>query len=340
MAYKEGKDLKAFDVRLADYNMRGQWTADARRDQGVGGTWHGDVWETAPPSDAHLWNWDKVEPLLVASTEALPETLTARRSLIFNNPSLPFGTTNAMVMGIQMIMPGELAWAHRHTISALRFVIEGHPDLFTVVEGDVCPMETNDLVLTPNWHWHDHHNNSPNRAVWLDVLDGPLVAALKQTLFENYGEDQQPVRNQAPDDDMRYPWADMAARLDAMGDGDASVHDGYAIEYTNPKTGGSVMPTLGCGINELPAGFEGAPHRHSSSAVYFVVSGAGQTRVGDVTLDWGPRDSFTVPAWAIHSHINASKNEPATLFTVSEAPALRALGLYREDPAPNGSGTS
>lgn len=340
MAYKEGKTLEAFDAQLADYNMRGQWTADARRDQGADGTWHGDVWETYPPGEAHLWNWDKVETLLEAACEALPESLTARRSLTFDNPGLQRGTTNTMVMGIQMIMPGELAWAHRHTISALRFVIEGHPDLFTVVDGEVCPMENNDLVLTPNWHWHDHHNNSPNRALWLDVLDGPLVAALKQTVFENYGDDQQPVRNEPSDGNLHFSWAGMAARLDAMGDAEASVHDGYALEYRHPKTGGSVMPTLGCWVKSLPAGFEGAPHRHSSSAVYFVVSGAGQTRVGDVTLDWGTRDCFTVPAWATHSHINASKSEPATLFSVSDAPALRALGLYREDPAPDGSGTS
>jgi gentisate 1,2-dioxygenase/1-hydroxy-2-naphthoate dioxygenase len=222
----------------------------------------------------------------------------------------------------------------------LRFVIEGHPDLYTVVNGEVCTMEKNDLVLTPNWNWHDHHNNSPSRAIWLDVLDGPMVAALKQTLFENYGEDQQPVRNEAASGELHFPWADMAKRLDDMSDGDISDHDGKALEYRHPKTGGAVFPTLGCWINELPAGFEGAPHRHSSSAVYFVVSGAGQTRVGDVTLDWGERDSFTVPAWATHSHINVSKSEQAMLFSASEAPALQALGLYREDPAPDGSGTS
>lgn len=340
MAYKEGKTLEAFDARLADYNMRGQWTADARRDQGADGSWHGDVWETKPPGEAHLWRWDQVEALLEDSCEALPESLTARRSLMFDNPGLQLGTTNTMVMGIQMIQPGELAWAHRHTISALRFVIEGHPDLFTVVDGEVCPMETHDLVLTPNWHWHDHHNNSPNRALWLDVLDVPLVAALKQTVFENYGEDQQPVRNEAGGGTLHFPWDDMAARLAAMTEAEASPHDGFAIEYRHPKTGGPVMATLGCWVQNLPAGFEGAPHRHSSSAVYFVIAGAGRTRVGDVTLEWGERDCFTVPAWASHSHGNDSNSETATLFSVSDAPALQALGLYREVPAPDGSGIS
>ena len=52
----------------------------------------------------------------------LEESFTARRSLLFNNPGLPTGgTTHTLLMGIQMIKPGEIAWAHRHTLAAIRF---------------------------------------------------------------------------------------------------------------------------------------------------------------------------------------------------------------------------
>jgi gentisate 1,2-dioxygenase len=94
------------------------------------------------------------------------------------------------------------------------------------------------------------------------------------------------------------------------------------------------MATLGCGISKLPAGYAGAPHRHSSSNVYLVVEGTGRITVGDDVFDWGPRDCFVVPAWATHSLANASAAEAAILFTATDAPALEALGLHHQEPAP------
>ncbi|MCH6578433.1 MAG: cupin domain-containing protein [Proteobacteria bacterium] len=335
MAYGEGETLEAFDAKLAGAHMRGQWTSDARRDEGKGGAWQGDLWEPAVRGEAHVWKWQDTEAFLDQSADAIPESFTARRSLMFTNPGLERSITHTMNVGVQLIKPGELAWAHRHSISALRFVIEGHPDLFTVADGEVCPMEDHDLVLTPGWHWHDHHNRSKGRAIWLDVLDGPLVGALNQTVFENYGEKQQPIRNDPPSGLLRYPWKRMEAGLKEMTEKQASPHDGLALEYRHPETGGSLLPTLGCRVQSLPPGFEGASHRHSSSEVYLVISGAGRTEVGDTMLEWGERDCFVVPAWAPHAHANGSGSEAAVLFAVDDAPALRALGLYRQDPATN-----
>ena len=298
MAYGEGETLEAFDAKLAGAHMRGQWTSDARRDEGKGGAGQGDLWEPAVRGEAHVWKWQDTEAFLDQSADAIPESFTARRSLMFTNPGLERSITHTMNVGVQLIKPGELAWAHRHSISALRFVIEGHPDLFTVAEGEVCPMEDHDLVLTPGWHWHDHHNRSKGRAIWLDVLDGPLVGALNQTVFENYGEKKQPIRNDPPSGLLRYPWKRMEAGLKEMTEKQASPHDGLALEYRHPETGGSLLPTLGCRVQSLPPGFEGASHRHSSSEVYLVISGAGRTEVGDTMLEWGERDCFVVPAWA------------------------------------------
>ncbi len=152
--------------------------------------------------------------------------------------------------------------------------------------------------------------------------------------MQNFGERQQAVKNAPPPPTLHFPWFDMAERLEAIADADADPHDGVMVDYSHPETGGAVMTTLGCGIRRLPPGFAGAPHRHSSSSIFLVVEGKGRTTVGDTVLEWAPRDCFVVPAWAPHAHANASAAETAILFTVTDAPALEALGLHRQDPAP------
>ena len=84
-----------------------------------------------------------------------------RRVLILENPGLPGQSriTNSLFAGLQMILPGEVAPAHRHTPSALRFIIEGH-GAYTAVEGERTLMEPGDFVITPPWTWHDHGNES------------------------------------------------------------------------------------------------------------------------------------------------------------------------------------
>jgi gentisate 1,2-dioxygenase len=331
MAYEKGNTLDVFNDDLAAANMRGQWQSDDRRDSGVGGAWQGDVWEPHLRGKPHIWKWANTEKLLEQSGDAIEESFTARRSLIFANPGLDRFTTHTMNVGVQMIKPGELAWAHRHTISAMRFVIEGHPDLYTVVDGAKCTMETSDLVLTPNWQWHDHHNQSGGRAIWLDVLDGPLVGALNQGIFENFGEDQQTVRNDLAPTQLCYAWKDMQAALERLVDDDISPFEGHAVAYSNPETGGPVLRTLEPSIQRLPAGFQGSARRQSSSAVYFVIEGEGRTEVEGQTIKWGARDCFALPAWATHAHFNDAADADALIFRVTDRPALEALGLYREN---------
>lgn len=331
MSYEKGANLEAFNEELAAGHMRGQWISDDRRDAGVGGAWKGDVWEPAQRGKPHLWKWANTKRFLDQACDAVPQSFTARRSLIFINPGLERSITHTLNVGVHVIKPGELAWAHRHTISALRFVIDGNPNLHTVVDGVPCPMETGDLVLTPNWQWHDHHNGADERVYWVDVLDGPLVNALNQTIFENYGEDRQPVRNDLSPARLRYPWAETRSALDSMGERELSPHDGHAMVYADPETGGAPMKTIEPAVQRLPAGFAGAAHRHSASTVYFVMAGTGRTEADGVTLEWGPRDCFVIPAWAPHAHTNLAADEDALLFRVSDRPALEALGLYREE---------
>src|SRR3954464_12332704 len=155
--------MAEFDAKLAQSNIRGQWKSEVFLSASLDGP--------KPAGRTMRWTWAEMAALLEEAGRVMPESMSARRSLIFANPDLRIGTTHTINAGIQMIMPGELAWAHRHSIAALRFVIQGDPALCTIVNGERCVMEDNDLVLTPNWSWHDHHNSARRPGYWLDVLD-------------------------------------------------------------------------------------------------------------------------------------------------------------------------
>ncbi|MCZ6489601.1 MAG: cupin domain-containing protein [Acidobacteria bacterium] len=332
----EKKSLEQFDAELAKHQLRGQWKADELLVQTIGGP--------KPAGSPYVWKWSAVHPLLLEACNVLPESFTARRHLGFMNPALERGgATHTIRMGLQMVRPGEIAWAHRHTIAALRFVVAGSKQAYTVVDGEVCPMENYDLILTPQWSWHDHHNKSGENIIWLDVLDASLIAALNATFYEPYGEKRQQAKRSGEGDyvpeqagarqpPLRYPWSETEKLLQKMAHLEGSAYDGLSLEYVNPMTGGPALPTLGCWVQMLRPGESTQAHRHISSAVYFVVRGEGETVVGDERLEWNRHDSFAVPNWSWHRHINRSKTDAAILFSVNDTPVFQALGLYREEP--------
>jgi gentisate 1,2-dioxygenase len=216
-------------------------------------------------------------------------------------------------------------------------------------------MRPGDMVLTPNWAWHDHGNESDGPMIWLDGLDIPLVNKLDVPFFETPGEDRQEL-TEADDASMHayalgrlnpgwktwdkryapivnYPWAQTERVLaETARDTDGSPADGVLFRYTNPLDGGPPLPTMGCSVQLLKPGTHTDAHRHTSSAVYHVVRGHGRSIVDGVELAWGPRDTFAVPGWAVHEHVNAGDGD-AVLFSFTDEPVLRALDLYREAPA-------
>lgn len=339
------KTLAQFDAELKDAFMLGQWTyehmlqahADGPKSYGV----------------PYIWTWDKVYPKIMESCVMLPRSNDARRNLSFRNPATDGRpATQTISVGMQAVVPGEICWAHRHSIDALRFAIKGSPSLYTVVDGEVMPMETGDLVLTPAYSWHDHHNESEDVGIWLDVLNTGMMFALNQIFYEEYGEEMQPRRTRASDyqevrggpvrpawEDLprstmpyRYAWRDVERTLRRFHDADGSPYDDILLRYANPFTGGPTFHTMDAYIQQLRPGFEGQPHRQTSSAVYHVIEGEGRTIVGDEELSWKSGDTFCVPHWISHRHINASASHEALMFAVSDVPALSALGLYREEP--------
>jgi gentisate 1,2-dioxygenase len=132
--------------------------------------------QPSSPMRAAHWSYEAIRPLLLRAGKCISAEEAVRRVLILENPGAP-GTaciTDTLYAGLQMILPGELAPAHRHTQSAFRFVLEGH-GAFTTVGGERFDMHPGDLILTPNLEWHEHGHAGEDPVVWLDGLDIPLA---------------------------------------------------------------------------------------------------------------------------------------------------------------------
>jgi gentisate 1,2-dioxygenase len=336
-------DLEAFYEKVQGLNMRPLWLSPGSGSE---------------PSDRVKpmhWRWSDIRACMVEAGELMPvgSADAERRVLSLQNPSIPSGrgSTQTIQAAVQMIHKGDRAPSHRHTIAAIRFIIEGSGAV-TIVDGEPLVMEPGDFLLTPSWTWHGHLKETDGDMFWLDVLDAPLVASQGWTFYEEYpGEDLQPPAV-GPDDSLRrlglpgmrpltyrpngkaysplftYKWSEARPALDRLSDSDASPFDGRAIRYVNPITGGPIMPTLDATLQLLRPGEETRAHRHTSSSIYYVAEGLGCSQVADQTINWETGDVFAVPNWARHAH--QAGGSGAVLFSISDQPVLDALELYRE----------
>lgn len=305
-------------------------------------------------AEPYLWRFADLRPHLLRAGELVSTKEAERRVFMMVNPGLAgqAAATSTLYAGMQLILPNEIARAHRHSPAALRVVVEGH-GAYTTVEGERCLMEPGDLILTPSWTWHDHGNHTTEPMIWLDGLDIPLVTALDAIFTEHHTREQAGVYK--PDDAstrlysqaglrpasaatetapfsplLHYAWKRVAAALEALPDSAATPYDDLLLDYTNPHTGGPVLPTMGCTAQYLRPGIRTQAHRHASSSVYLVIAGKGQSLINGQEFLWEQGDVFAIPAWASHAHSNRSQTAPAALFAFSDAPVIRALGLYRE----------
>src|SRR5918911_5554016 len=157
-----------------------------------------------PCVPAH-WRYEEVRPYLMESGRLITAKEAERRVLILENPGLPgqASVTHSLYAGLQLILPGEVAPAHRHTQSALRFVIEGE-GAYTAVDGERTTMRPGDFVITPSWTWHDHGNDSAEPMVWLDGLDIPLVRFFDASFAEPGNADRQMITHPEGDSFARF----------------------------------------------------------------------------------------------------------------------------------------
>ncbi|MYJ96850.1 MAG: gentisate 1,2-dioxygenase [Proteobacteria bacterium] len=307
--------------------------------------------EPGPGMQPALWRYGDVRPLGMQSADIIAAEEAERRVLALMNPGLAphMAITPTIYAGYQLVMPGEVAPSHRHSPAAFRFILEGG-GAYTAVNGERTYMYPGDFVVTPSRTWHDHGNETDEPMIWLDGLDWPLTDKLGLTYFEAYPGFQHPETRPPGDSAQRYGMG--IAPLEHGHEANHTPIVNYTFErtrealaaishstgpdpchgvktrYTNPLTGDDAIPTLSAFLQHLPAGFIGAPYRQTDACVYSVVEGSGRTEIGDIVLEWGPKDTFAVPIWARHRHI--AGDDDVVLFSFSDRGLQEKLGLWRE----------
>jgi len=334
----EDGDLDLLYADVAEHDLQPLWLLDGlmSREPELGG--------------AYVWRGKELRSLMERAGELVTiDRGGDRRVLGLANPHLggaPYATST-LWGAVQYLRPGEVAPAHRHSPGALRFVVEGS-GVWTVVDGDAISMGPGDLVLTPPWTWHEHHNSGASPMVWFDGLDLPLLRSLDAVFFEQ-GPDAE-VDRQTPERSaserrfgsgpgllplgggvpahysplFAYRRADTDAALGALV---ADAQGGpAALRFVDPASGRDVMTTMRCEMHRVPQGRVTAPSRTVGSSIFVVFEGSGEATVGGERFALEPGDILAVPSYASWSFAAASDTD---LFRVSDAPVLEALGLDR-----------
>jgi gentisate 1,2-dioxygenase len=330
-----------FHQRMHDHHMYGLWELASQM------TAH-----PRPEMRAWMWKWRLLDSIIKQSGEVIPVG-EERRALQLFNPGMggQWATTNTLIAAIQLLLPGEVARAHRHTPTAIRFILAGS-GAYTAVDGERVVMEPGDLVLTPSWQWHDHGNETDHPVVWMDGLDIPLVRSLNTMFFQMYTERQMPATKpvnaskelygygrlsptwveERPQSSplLLYAWDQTLEALQALRDHEGSPYEGIALEYTHPQTGGPCLPTMGCHVQLIRAGEHLQARRTTGSAVFCVVQGQGYSVINGEQFAWSKGDVIALPSWALCEHANTASDD-AVLFSIRDRPVIEALGFYREE---------
>jgi gentisate 1,2-dioxygenase len=303
-----------------------------------------------PTCQPHHWRYAEVRPYVLESAQQISAAEAERRVLILENPGLKGSSqiTNTLYAGLQLIMPGEVAPAHRHTQSALRFVVEG-TGAYTAVDGEKTVMQPGDFVITPGWTWHHHGHDAAGPMVWLDGLDIPIVGFFNSTFREDHHDAEATTTRPAGDALARYgsgllpvgwkpgslnspvfnyPWSRTREALHTLGHAGApDPHAGHLMRYANPADGGWAMPTIAAMIRLLPAGFATRPYRSSDSTVFIAAEGQGEIRIGERRFAMAAHDVIVVPGWLPYT-LHAGSD--FVLFSYSDRVAQEKLGFFRE----------
>lgn len=319
----------------------------------------GDLMPLHPKSNAvpHVWRWRTLLPLARRAGDLVPVGRGGeRRAIALANPGLggvPYATPTLWA-AIQYLNPREDAPVHRHTQNAFRFVVEGE-GVWTVVNGDPVAMRRGDFLPQAGWNWHGHQNISDAPMAWIDGLDIPLQHYADATFFE-FGPDA--IDDQSTPEVSRSErlWAHpglrpltqlgpspatplLAYRWEytdrALSDQLALEKEGYAatvepghaaVRYSNPTTGGDIMPTIRTEFHRLVQGTRTQVRREVGSSVFQVFEGAAQVRVGE--FEWAVEhgDMFVVPSW---QPLTIASEGGIDLFRFSDSPVFEKLNQHR-----------
>jgi gentisate 1,2-dioxygenase len=292
------------------------------------------------------WRWSAIRPLLLRAGALTPIEKAERRVLVLANPGRGLDNlqaSSAIYLGMQLVLPGEVAPNHRHTPNAARVVVDG-AGACTIVGGERCPMEHGDLVLTPSGLWHEHRHEGEGPFIWLDVLDLPLMVYLDVS-YVVPGESQKVRREPASYASggvlprvhgrattsryplLRYEWRRTREALIALGA--SAGRDGpVEVAYVNPETGTDALNTIAFSALMLRPGETQLLKRISAARVFHVIEGAGEARIGDEDVRFEPADTFCAPGFAPTRIANGSGRDPLFLIVADESPVHRKLGVF------------
>ncbi|MEB3100087.1 cupin domain-containing protein [Ferviditalea candida] len=287
-----------------------------------------------------------------------------RRVLMLINPGMrdlqPYGwgaTTQTLSVCVQILLPGEEAPPHRHSQTAIRYIVQGE-GAYSAVEGEKVYMCEGDYVITPKHLWHEHEHEGTAPMMWMDCLDTPIIYYLHGTFFEPGPFKKQPITRKPsvgkylggmvrPLSDHEpssaplplYKYEPTLAALKGLSDHyDPDPVEGYVVEYINPSNGASANENIGAWLQKLPVGFHGKAHRHVNSVVYHIKEGRGYTLIDGVRFDWEKGDYLVIPTWAYHEHVNVSETEEALLFSTNDIPIFERMELQKVEEYPENGG--
>lgn len=271
-----------------------------------------------PPGGIHRWELDRVRCELESAAADVTRSGAERRVALLTHPDLPPGVgTDGLNVGIQLLLAGESAAPHRHTPAALRVGLVG--EAVTTVDGEDHPLTPLDVVLNPAGTWHGHRSEGEGPALWLDVVDLPIVAALGGVLFEpSVEESDGSLLDPGPDtpSTIRYPWADVEARLASTD----PVNGVRALGYGPDE----VLPTLAVTAHSVD---DGAALTLPARTGGTVILGARGRFAGTVAVE--ALDVVTLRSW---TPLDLTAIGASILITVDTGPGLRRLGLDRRAP--------
>lgn len=294
------------------------------------------------------WPYQSLRPLLLQAGELTPIEKAERRVLVMANPGHgleKMQATSSIYLGMQLLLPGEWAPAHKHTPNAVRMIVEGH-GAYTTVNGEKCSMSRGDLILTPTGQWHEHGHDGDQPVVWLDVLDLPLIYYM-ETSYVTEGK-AQPVtvegiergykrggvvpapvfaRNENDYPMIHYPWADVRHALEELVASQPEI-EAVQVAYVNPETGLDCQKVLGFSALMLRPGERLELPARSTAMVFHQIEGRADVSIEGQQFSLADADTCCIPGYVPVTLTNHSSSQPAFIFIADDAPLQKKLGVY------------
>lgn len=299
-------------------------------------------------TQATCWPYQGLRPLLMRAGELTPIEKAERRVLVLANPGHgleKMQASSTIYLGMQLLLPGEWAPAHRHTPNAVRMIVEG-AGAYTTVDGEKCPMSRGDLILTPTGMWHEHGHEGTQPVVWLDVLDLPIVyyceasyvtegvaqAVTAEGVERDYlhgGVVPAPMfkRGGKTFPMLRYPWADVRGTLESIAARRPQT-EAVQIAYVNPENGHDCQRILGYSALMLRPGERLNLPARSTAMVFHQIEGATSISAAGAGFELDTADTCCIPGYTPIVLTNRSGGQAAFIFIADDAPLQKKLGVY------------